>query len=216
MKIVHTKRKTIVLVVENDGSLTVRAPLWASRVKIEQFIKEKSEWIQKRQEWIRLHSDASHRFEEGELFYFLGKAYPLVYASNLQQQFFFNDKFHLSRSQQNHAKKVFIAWYRDRARQIISERIIILAKCHDFSYKQIRITSARTRWGSCSSRGTLNFSWRLVMAPLEVIDYVIVHELAHLRIKNHSADFWKFLGQISPDYKSHRLWLKENGVRLNL
>ncbi|MBK7452806.1 MAG: M48 family metallopeptidase [Anaerolineales bacterium] len=80
----------------------------------------------------------------------------------------------------------------------------------------MKISSARTRWGSCSPDGTLNFTWRLVMAPLEVIDYVVIHELAHLRVKNHSSKFWDVVKAIDPQYKEKRKWLRENGGKLNL
>ncbi len=91
-----------------------------------------------------------------------------------------------------------------------------LAAQHGFEYQRIRITSARTRWGSCSSRGTLSFTWRLVMASEDVIDYVIVHELVHLRIHNHSREFWTQVGLLMPDYKEKRLWLKKNASVLTL
>ena len=82
--------------------------------------------------------------------------------------------------------------------------------------KQVRINSAKTRWGSCGPGGVLNFTWRLVMAPLDVIDYVVVHELSHLRVKDHSSKFWKVVESISPEYKKHRKWLRENGEKLSL
>ena len=75
----------------------------------------------------------------------------------------------------------------------------------------MKITDARTRWGSCSTRGSLNFSWRLVMAPPAVIDYVILHELAHLKIHNHSSNFWSRVAQLVPDYREHKKWLEQNG-----
>jgi hypothetical protein len=83
-------------------------------------------------------------------------------------------------------------------------------------YASLRITSARRRWGSCGPKGTLNFSWRLVMAPPPVIDYVIVHELAHLEIRNHSRLFWERVARWSPDYKQQQAWLKANGRLLSL
>ena len=113
-------------------------------------------------------------------------------------------------------KKVFIDWYREQARQIIKDRASILSNRYHIYFKEIHITSARTRWGSCSSRDTLNFTWRLVMAPIEVIDYVVTHELAHLKIHNHSSAFWKYVEQLSPNYRALRKWLKENGGRFNL
>jgi predicted metal-dependent hydrolase len=85
-----------------------------------------------------------------------------------------------------------------------------------FAWKQIRISSARTRWGSCSTTGNLSFTWRLVLAPLEVIDYVVIHELVHTTIKNHSPAFWHRVAEIMPGYKQQVTWLKRNGRFLSL
>jgi predicted metal-dependent hydrolase len=216
MKIIRSKRKTIALVIEQDGSLTVRAPQRFSRSNIEQLVIEKAGWIRQRQEWIRLHSTAPHRYEEGELFYYLGKAFPLSFADRQMQPLLLIDTFQLKRPLKTQARKVFIAWYRDQAHQLIGERAAILANRHHLVFKDLHITSARTRWGSCNSRGALNFSWRLVMAPLEVIDYVIIHELAHLKIRNHSSEFWNYVEKLSPNYRTLRKWLKENGGSFNL
>jgi predicted metal-dependent hydrolase len=90
------------------------------------------------------------------------------------------------------------------------------AGLHGFEPGKLRISSARTRWGSCSRQGTLSFTWRLVMAPEEVIDYVVVHELCHLRHLNHSKAFWGLVEGILPDYKVRRAWLKRHGERLQL
>jgi predicted metal-dependent hydrolase len=216
MKIIHSKRKTIALIIETDGSLTVRAPLRFSRDRIEQLVIEKEAWIRERQERIRLHTTAPHCFEIGELFYYLGKTYPLRYADRQPQPLVLSDSFQLKRNLKPRAKQVFTAWYRDQARQIINERAQLLGNRYHLFFKEIHITRARTRWGSCSSRGALNFSWRLVMAPPEIIDYVIIHELAHLKIPNHSSGYWKYVEQLSPNYRTLRKWLKENGARFSL
>ncbi len=216
MKIIHSKRKTIALIIETDGNVTVRAPLRFSRARIEQLLVEKEAWIRERQEWLRLHTAPPHCYEAGELFYYLGKPYPLSYTERQLQPLVFNDRFQLKQGLKKQARKVFIAWYREQARQLISERASIIADRHHLFFKEIHITSACTRWGSCTSRGTLNFSWRLVMAPPEVIDYVITHELAHLKIPNHSSEFWKYVEQLSPNSRTLRKWLKENGGKFYL
>jgi predicted metal-dependent hydrolase len=113
-------------------------------------------------------------------------------------------------------EKLFTAWYKQQARWVLAERVQWFASRCKFTYTQVRISSAHTRWGSCSSRGTLSFTWRLVMAPLEVVDYVVVHELAHLRVRNHSPAFWKEVEAILPDYKARQKWLKTNGKLLTL
>jgi predicted metal-dependent hydrolase len=128
----------------------------------------------------------------------------------------FTEGFYLSRSAQARAEPVFIRWYKARALEFISERAALHAARFGLVHQGIRITSARTRWGSCSPEGRLNFTWRLILAPPEVVDYVVLHELAHLKVKNHSKRFWNKLQSMMPDYKSHVAWLRQNGHGLSL
>ena len=118
-----------------------------------------------------------------------------------------NENFQLSKMAAHKAPGVFEKWYREQAYQIISERSQYYAEKHGFVYKHIKITFAQTRWGSCNSKGTLSFTWRLVMAPTPVIDYVVVHELVHLKTLNHSREYWSKVRLIMPDYKIRIDWL---------
>lgn len=106
--------------------------------------------------------------------------------------------------------------YRNAARQRLEERV---AFYHDYtggSYTSVTVRDQKTRWGSCSSRGTLSFNYRLIFAPPQVLDYVVVHELCHLTHMNHSKDFWNKVASVMPEYKVYRLWLKEHGQELTL
>lgn len=105
-------------------------------------------------------------------------------------------------------------WYRNQARMHLSARADTFAQPMRVAYGRIAIKDQRSRWGSCSSRGNLNFNWRLMMAPSEVVDYVVIHELAHLRIPNHSRDFWELVESLCPDRKIHQGWLRDHGGRL--
>lgn len=104
--------------------------------------------------------------------------------------------------------------YRDAAKDYIPKRVEYYHQFTGGSYQKITIRDQKTRWGSCSSNGTLSFSFRLMMAPPRVLDYVVVHELCHLKHMNHSKEFWNMVENILPDYKEHRKWLKENGHTL--
>lgn len=106
--------------------------------------------------------------------------------------------------------------YRNTARQLFTSRVAFYHALTGGTYTSIAIRDQRTRWGSCSSRGTLSFNYRLVFAPPRVLDYVVVHELCHLTHMNHSRDFWDMVERIMPDYKVHRRWLKEHGQELSL
>jgi predicted metal-dependent hydrolase len=217
MKIIRSKRKTLALVIDKDGSLIVRAPLNAARREIDVVVEKHRDWIEKKQAEMKRRVAESKRAGHavGQEFWFLGKPYPVSLSEKttppLKLQ---TNRFVLSKGYVHHAQAVFENWYRSQAHLLLSMRVQQLASEHHLTYASIRITSARTRWGSCSAKGGLNFSWRLIMAPIEVIDYVIIHELAHLIHRNHSKAFWVEVERMLPDYKQHRKWLKDNGHRM--
>ena len=101
-------------------------------------------------------------------------------------------------------------WYMQEAEKEIHSRCMWFSMMTGYSPSSVRITDARRRWGSCTYKGGLNFSWRLIQAPLEIVDYVIVHELVHLRQPDHSPKFWAKVEALMPDYKRRREWLREN------
>jgi len=216
-KLTRSKRKTIALIIERDGTLTVRAPIRAPQALIQQFIHEKTDWITRTREKLKsIVQTPARQYADGETFLFLGSSFDLKLAGSQRPSLQFDKGFFLSRTAQKKGEAVFTRWYKERALEIISERVDQYARQYNFNPKQVKITSAKTRWGSCSPNGTLNFTWRLVMAPLDVIDYVVVHELAHLNAKNHSSKFWKLVESIYPEYRKQRKWLRENGEKLNL
>ena len=105
-------------------------------------------------------------------------------------------------------------YYRNLAREVLGARTGYYARKMGVTYGRISIREQKTRWGSCSSEKNLNFNWKLILAPPEVLDYVVVHELCHLKEMNHSKAFWEEVGKVMPEYETHKLWLKENGWRL--
>jgi predicted metal-dependent hydrolase len=151
------------------------------------------------------------QFRAGERFLFLGQEHSLRVVEKQRAALTFEDHFIISKIALPKAAQAFERWYKFQALTVLNERVKFYAAKYGFQPGRIRITSARTRWGSCSSKGTLSFTWRLVMAPLEVIDYVVVHELVHLKVKNHSKTFWGNVAALMPDYKRHVAWLKANG-----
>ena len=216
-KLIRSRRRTIALIVERDGSLTVRAPMRASHAVIDAFVQEQTAWILRKREVVkRIAEVPAKQYVDGETFLFLGSPYDLKLVKPQRPSLKFENGFHLSKTVQKKGQQVFTRWYKERALEIISVRVDEYAKQYDFSPKQVKVTSAKTRWGSCSPSGTLSFTWRLVLAPLDVVDYVVVHELAHLRVRNHSQKFWKVVESILPEYKSQWKWLKVHGEKLSL
>ncbi len=216
-QLIRSKRKTLALIVQRDGSVIVRAPVSASEALIRQFVESKRAWIlEKKAQAQEQPPRVVRKFADGEKFLYFGQEYPLSVVNGAEAGLRFEAGFFLNQNSQSEAPLLFENWYKAAARQALTERTRFYAQKFGLKYEKVHISSARTRWGSCSARGTLNFTWRLVMAPLEVIDYVIVHELAHLRVKNHSAAFWAEVAKMMPDYKIRRDWLKKNGRALIL
>lgn len=217
-RLVRSRRKTLALVVRPDGTLEVRAPLKIPEMRIREFVEQHATWIAKHQERARRHARPPiRRYAEGEEYPFLGRSFPLEIVPRQRSALTFDGvSFRLAKSALPKAKEAFVRWYKAQALEILSERVKSFAARHGFTYQKIRISSARTRWGSCSSKGTLSFTWRLVMAPPETVEYVVVHELVHTKIHDHSKKFWAAVAEILPEYKKHVAWLRKNGKGLSL
>jgi predicted metal-dependent hydrolase len=215
-RLIRSRRRTLSLIVERDGSLTVRAPLRLPEAEIKRFVDSKGAWIERKQAQAAQAMSVAHRYLEGELFPFLGEDYNLHLVPGLRPALVFKNGFRLNSLRAPDGELLFTRWYRQQARDWIEARVAYYTGLHGFQPGKVRISSARTRWGSCSTRGTLSFTWRLVMAPEPVIDYVVVHELCHLKVLSHSKAFWAHVARILPGYVQMRSWLKMHGESLQL
>lgn len=217
-RIIRSKRRTIALHISDDASLIVRAPLKASNEVINKVVLKHRNWIEKKKREIQIRNNSFTKKEyiDGEGFLYLGKYYRLRLVEDQERPLDFKEEFYLSKKYLLNAKELFIEWYREKSYENIYPRVKWYAQRRGFKYNKIRITAAQKRWGSCACGGNLNFSWRLIMAHLAVVDYVVVHELVHLEEKNHSWVFWNKVGMLMPDYKKYQEWLKKNGHLLRL
>lgn len=218
-QVIRSKRKTIALVVQRDGTLIVRVPLRTSEKTIREVVTQKADWIAKAQAKMLANPPiaGTRQFVDGEKFLLMGVKYPLKVVKGQRVSLTFEaGSLLLAEKARPRAREAFTLWYKRMAVMLLPGRVENLAEKHSFKPAKIRITSARTRWGSCSTSGTISLAWRLVMAPPEVIDYVIIHELAHLNVKNHSKAFWQAVAALLPDYKKHINWLKKNGQDLDI
>jgi len=217
-KIIRSRRKTIALQITDDATLIIRAPYDVSDETIMRIISKHKDWIKKKKMEIEARGSkfTPKEFVNGEGFLYLGRSYKLNIVDEQDVPLRFDNGFYLSRDALSRAREVFIEWYKKRAYEKILERVEKYAKDGGFKYNKINITNANKRWGSCSPNGILNFSWRLVMAPLPVIDYVVIHELAHTEEKNHSKNFWIKVKVLMPNFEKYADWLKRNGHLLRL
>jgi hypothetical protein len=216
-RLIRSKRRTLALQIDAGGRLIVRAPLHLPRVEIERFVQLRAGWIHKHQQRSRAEARPDHAYQAGERFLYLGVEYPLeIVAEQCPALQLLDGVFRLSHSAQARASSLFTRWYRDQARLLFEQRARFHARRVGAHFEKITVSSARTRWGSCSNRRTLSFTWRLVMAPQAAIDYVVVHELAHLQHHGHTRAFWQQVEAWLPDWKAQADWLKQNGYRLLL
>jgi len=217
-RIIRSQRKSFGLEITPDGQLIIRAPKSASDAQIQAVVTQKAPWIAKAR--ARLAAQYPDRqpktFSPEDTFWYLGEQYPLRLVDRQRPLLDLDDAFLLARHAHSQAKEVFIAWYREETRHITQELIAGYSRSYNIKVNGVRITSARTRWGSCSGKGNLNFTYRLCMSPLPVISYVVAHELAHLNVPNHSRAFWAEVSKMYPDYQKQRTWLKQHGYLLNL
>jgi predicted metal-dependent hydrolase len=193
--------------------------MFATDFEILKLVNEKQDWIFSKQKLIseRISDMSTKEFVDGENYYYLGTQYPLVIIPRQNKSLVLEEGcFKLRQASINNPRNAFINWYRAQARKIFTERVNLNSSNLGLAYNSIRVTGAQTRWGSCGSGGSLNFSWRLVMAPLDIIDYVIIHELAHLLVRDHSKKFWSQVESWQPDFQERRRWLKENGYLYNI
>ncbi len=216
-RIVRSKRKTIALVVTHDATLVVRAPFNTSLECIDKMVSRKISWIRRKISEIASRSKQTIKeFVNGERFLYLGASYQLCIVDDPGCDILLNDMLCISKGVLPNIREALITWYKSEALKIITERCNWYTHLTGHKPVSIKISDAKTRWGSCGAKGTLNFSWRLIMAPLEVIDLVVVHEVVHLEQQNHSRLFWDKVKSILPDYETRDRWLKENNHLINI
>lgn len=213
-QLIRSKRKTLSLQIGHNGKLTVRAPQRLPIKKIEAFIQSKSAWVEKKTQISQENSIARPAYLNGEEFLYLGNHYPLMRQATLKNRLeFTGEAFKLSDNSDGMAE--FYHWYKSAFKTIALPRLDYYSDLYQLNYKKVRLKSQKTLWGSCSSINNINLNYLLIGAPISVIDYVIVHELCHIKHKNHSKVFWVLVESILPNYKIERKWLKDNGHKLH-
>jgi predicted metal-dependent hydrolase len=180
-------------------------------------LSRKREWIREKRALAikRREAHKPREFVSGEELPYLGGSLMLAFTGGRRVERL-GGILALPKAESGDAERLIAQWYAARAREFIGARVQAYAERTGIRPSSVSVTGARRRWGSCSAQGRLNFAWRLIMAPPDVIDYVVVHELAHIEHHNHSKAFWARVGEIMPDYQAKRKWLKDNGALLGL
>lgn len=213
--LIRSQRRTIAIHIKNGG-MEVRAPMKMPKRDIDRFVASKAQWIAKHLSQSQANAEQRETFtlDYGDVVMFRGSACPIVARTGMRAGFD-GERFCLPPNlPMPQVKSTVVQIYRRLAQMYLSERVMHYAKWMKVSPAAIRITGAKTRWGSCSAKKSLNFSWRLMMADDAAIDYVVVHELAHITEMNHSVRFWLLVARILPDYKLRKNLLKTLQRRL--
>lgn len=212
----RSARRSIGFVI-NDHGLTVTAPTWLPHEQVEHAIQKKQRWIRSRlADWQqRQHTPLT--WTEGSILPFLGREVRLQLASPLSAPMLDADHtiLHLglsAQASQQHIRTQLQTWLRQQASHLFAERLEHYAKPLGMRPSAFALSSAKTRWGSCTSAGTIRLNWRLIHLPLPLIDYVVAHELAHLKEMNHSPRFWQTVAALYPSYEQARRTLKQQSM----
>ncbi|MBM7556838.1 M48 family metallopeptidase [Halanaerobacter jeridensis] len=229
-KVVRSDRKTVGLEVSIEGGVKIRAPEELSENEIEEVVEKKAEWILKKQDKLSDVKPAPipKEFLSGEKLPYLGRRYRIKVkeSDNVDQVKvkLYQGKFWImvskdvsdSDSRRELIRDEVIQWYRSHADQKIRERVKKYQEQIGEAPNLIKVKKQKKRWGSCSSKRNLNFNWKLIMAPMSVVDYLVVHELAHLKYPNHSKEFWQLVEAVIPNYEEKQEWLRVNGRQLSI
>jgi predicted metal-dependent hydrolase len=215
-QLIHTRRKTIRLTVERDNRLVVRAPEGTTAAQIEDVLARKALWLYRQRRHRQRYPAAPPRkeFVTGETLLYSGRHYRLEVVDEPLDGVRFCGRFQISRSQCHRAGEMLCVWYESRAEQRLTARVRAFARQLGVAYNRLLVSDLKYRWGSCTAQNTLNFNWRIIKAPAFVLDYLVVHELAHLIEPNHTRRFWNVVAVQVPKWQEAKTWLRENGALL--
>lgn len=218
------RKRGATITVQPDNEVVISVPKYFSESMIQEILERQASWIAKK---TAVYKNLRQKFpaknyQEGDLFHFLGDVYSLkVQTAALRKVELQKNNLWVFCPQEIPSKgkdslaSVIRAWYESEAERILKVRVKYYEERMKLLGGEIEIKTIRSFWGSCAADKKLRFNARLIMAPLEVVDYVVVHELSHLVHRNHSYRFWNLVGQFIPQYARHRSWLNAHGAFLN-
>lgn len=220
--VIKSGRKTVLITINEHAEVIVRAPWRVSEGQLRAIVEEKQDWILKKRQEIQDRNEKRQprTYGSGLQCPLYGRAYELDILENANLNIC---KIHTEGArlilegpvkEEEQVRELLREWYIRQAREIFAQQAAYYAASMGVSYGTIRIREQKTRWGSCSSKGNLNFNWKLLLAPPRVLDYVVVHELSHLKHMDHSPNFWNCVREVLPEFEEQRRWLREHGREL--
>ncbi|MGQ7855794.1 M48 family metallopeptidase [Pedobacter sp. WC2501] len=217
-EIKFSKRKTLNITVERDRRIIVRAPDNLSLEKIEEIVQSKKQWLKEKINHTQKYPVVTKpkEFTSGETLLYLGRNYQLSVTDELIDGIEFNQRFKISRNNQEEANKLFKKWYMHQALAKIEPLAKMYATNLGVKFNEFKTSEMKYRWGSCTPNNNIIFNWRIIKAPMYVLEYLVAHELVHLIEGNHTPRFWNILSIQVPNYERAKNWLKKNGHVLEI
>ena len=209
VKVTYSRRKTLSMKFDKTGTLIVNAPSHITEGEVRNFLQEHTRWI--RLNYVKALDMAEnlkeHEFRDGGKVLYLGEEYVIRLSGRGRVVKTADEIIFPEGSDEN----TFERWIKARAKEYLPVRLRYRAYEMGIGYRDMRISGAKSKWGSCSETGMITLSWRLMMCPPESIEYVLIHELCHRLHMDHSKDFWAEVERFMPDYKKHKKWLDAHG-----
>ena len=217
-KIIHrSNRRSLALTIDQEGDLIVKAPYQMSLDDIFKFIEQKQKWIEDRQAKIKNTLKNNYELFNYQKVLLLGKKYDVCMPKGLEEPYLTSQALIIQKTMNlNTVKKQIKDFLIDSCDTVLMSRVVKIARKFGFSYSSIKIISSKAKWGMCDSNKNLYFNFKLLMLTPEIIDYVVVHELCHLRQMNHSEKFWKQVSKILPNFKQAKKMLQECNFLIKL
>lgn len=218
-------KKNISIRIKDTENIIISAPYFVSEEDIKKLVLNKAKWILEKLEIVKNRGKIAREYIEGEIFMYLGKEYRLRYRENselnnmriiLEEDSFYFEYSNRIEFDKEDIKKAMEKWYKIKGENFIKKRMNQFSKVLGLKAKQVSVRKLKSNWGLCYGNGNITMNLKLIGAPTEVIDYVIVHELCHLEHHNHSKRYWDFVLHHMPNYKERSQWLKVNGYRLEI
>lgn len=219
------RKRTISFFLESESSLRIQAPLRTPQQTIDSILQQRLSWIVRKTKEFK--SVPVPRYDDGAPIFYLGYRYELritfdktmprgCYLSRRRFTVNLHDATFSEKEKCEEVKLEVMLWLKKRARAKFEKRLRLWSEALGVSYKKLVVSSPDRRWGSCNSQNVIRLNWKLMMAPLSLIDYVVVHELCHIIHKNHAPRFWRMIANVMPDYEERQNALKSLGPRLAL
>lgn len=223
-RVIRSQRTTADLIIERDGSVVVRAPQWVGDEEVAGLVESRLHWIYRSlAEWRDMNATRVLReYRNGEGFLYLGRAYRLLLVADQSESLLLkNGRFRLRRALVEHGdldavRTLFRDYYIGRGRERLQQRVHYFAPKVGVSPASVDVRELGNRWASCSTRAHLAFHWKCMMAPPTIIDYIVTHELCHLRHRDHTDAFWNEVDKVLPQYRERKEWLRKNGAGLDI